>query len=555
MNRLSRFAALASAVAFACTASLCPAQGINIDFEGTAGVGLPGTGVPANTFGGAANQPGAWNRVFAATPVPLNDLTGAASGVTISRLGGGIAHTGFANPNTAGEFELLFDDYWATNAVAFTVRFTGLNPGWYEVYTYAINPAPLFPATSLVTVAGAAPIPTQQSGGAMPLNSFDLGVTHTLHRVLVPAAGILDLTLVAPFGSGGVGGMQLKPVDPCPEVDITSPANFACICDSATVIGDVTAQPPGAVAFWFLQYRELNALNWTLINFGFNSGLGLNLGNFNTAGLSHGYHFLKLTAYGLDGCIDEDTHIVFVDKMFENLALTSPITGEVYGGTVCIAGIVNDQCLDAYTVQWAPLPAGMPLMDVDPGMPFYTTQIYNAVTFATWDTTGLAIPDGDYQIVVTAKDICGYDAVETRDITVDNTPPTAEITSPGECEYVDCDSVDIFGTVQDPNLSGWILQVIGGPYINWTTIASGNTNIGPNGLLGTWNTTGLPFCAYTLRLIATDSALIDCNGAIAQQTIDHVGVIVGLEGDTNGDGVLDFDDIVFILANWLQSCP
>jgi len=524
--------------------------GINVDFEIEGG---PGQGVPASTFGAAANQPGAWNRIFDfQNPVFLNDLQGNLTSVEMTRFNMPTFHGGIDDGNTSGDHELLLDDYWAIDQDG-EIVFEGLPPGFYEVFTYGIFPGnPVL--TSLITIDGASPIPSQQAGGPMPFNAFNLGNTHTQHRVRVGEDGVLSIKLRALVDGAAIGGLQIKQTDPCPVVDILDPANFACVCESTEIIGDVTIDAPGSIAFWYTEYRSLSSLSWDLISFGFNSGLGINLGTFSTGGLSQGYYFIRLTAWGADGCIETDEHIVFVDKSYETLNITTPATGGVYGGTVCIGGIINDTCFRRSSFQWAPLPTGSPFTDVDPGQPFYFTESINPIVHATWDTVGQSIPDGSYRIRAFAEDICGFSKTETRDIVVDNTPPTVEITSPENCSQVSCSSVEIRGTVQDANLAGWTLYVIGGPYANWTVIASGNTNIGPDGLLAVWDTQGLPLCCYTLRLRAVDSALVDCNGAIAQASEDFVSVEIGLAADTNGDGVVNFSDITKVLNDWLMTC-
>ncbi len=551
MSSLARCAALAASILIAPHAL---AQGINLDFEGSP-TGGPGVGIPANTFGAAANQPGQWNRVFTSpNPIPLNGLDGNASGVSMNR-SGQLVHAQFDNANTSGEFQFLFDDFWDL-AGLHTISFTGLDPGWYEVYTYAIDPSQSFDDVR-VTVNGAMPLAQQHGGGAMPVNSFSLNTTHTIHRVLVPAAGILTMT-VGPFGGaddGGVGGMQLKPVDPCPLVDIANPDNFECICETEIVRGDVTIAAPGVIAFWYLEYRALADFNWTLIDFGFNSGVNLNLGTFNTAGLAQGYYFIRLTGVGGDGCDHEDTHIVWVDKQFDALDMTYPTAGQAYGGTVCVGGIVDDYCLRYYNIRWAPLPAGAPFTDINPGTPDYFAKFPIVGTWAGWDTVGQLIPDGDYRIRVDALDNCGHEAFEEVDIIVDNTPPTADITNPENCEFIQCGSiVSVKGTACDANLASWVLQVTGGPYIGWVTIASGNTCV-IDGLLGVWDTTGLPNCGYTLRLLVNDSSILNCNGAIVHQSEDVVTVNIGLKGDVNGDGAVNFADITEVLTFWGFTCP
>ncbi|MDX2115563.1 MAG: hypothetical protein SFZ24_08075 [Planctomycetota bacterium] len=546
--------ALVGALAAALPAVSASAQSFNIDFEGPP-QGGPGTGTPGASYGAAAGQAGSWNRVFAnQTPVGLFTLDGSATGVSLVR-SGPLPHGGFNSPQTTGDREQLLDDFWNIDNGPAQAQFFGLSSGWYEVYTYAVTPGAAA-CRNLIQVIGAEVPESQVSGGVIPGVGFSLGITHTRHRVFVPNENTPLTVRISSFAGSciAIGGMQLKQVAPCPEVDIQVPANFACICSGEDVKGDVTIASPGTIAFWYTQYKEINSLAWNVIDVGFSGGTSIPLGFFSTAGLSEGYYFIKTTAISGDGCFNEDTHIVYVDKSFETLDMTAPATGGVYGGTVCVGGLVNDRCLDRYSVRWAPLPAGAPLLDVVPGTPFYFGAFPIVGTWTGWDTIAAGVPDGEYAIVADARDVCGYSASDSARFIVDNTPPTAIITSPTNCEYVGCGVVAIKGTACDVNLSGWAVQYTGGGSNNWVTIATGNTCIEED-LLALWDTTGLPSCGYTIRLVVTDSSVKNCNSAIVGQSDFYVSVNVGLRGDVNGDGQVNFADITAVLQNWGASCP
>lgn len=555
---LKKLAAIVAGLVVAfTTVSNVHAQGINIDFEWPLGsTSGPGAGVPANTFGGAANQPGAWNRIFQTpNPVNLNGLDAAFSGVTMTRSPAQISHSGSDSANTTGEHNFLFDDFWNIDNGPATAEFFGLNAGWYEVYTYAITPNGSICRTR-VEIPGAETPSEQVSGGVMPVNNFAQGITHTKHRIFIPNENTSLKINISNFANSciAVGGIQIKPVAPCPDVNIDSPDNFACICDTEIVRGDVTIAPPGNVAFWYTQYRALSAMNWTLIDVGFNTGNNINLGTFDATALTQGYYFIKTTAISGDGCFDEDTHIVWVDKVYDALDMTYPVTGGVYGGIVCAGGIVDDVCPRYYTIQWAPLPAGAPFSDIDPGTPFYFAEFPIVGTWAGWDTIAAGVPDGEYVFRVDATDNCGHTASDDVRFIVDNTPPVADIISPENCSFVRCNSlVSIKGTACDTNLAGWTVQVTGGPYNSWVTIASGNTCVQED-LLAVWDTTGLPNCAYSIRVLVTDSSILNCNGAISHLSEDVVSINIGLQGDVNGDGEINFADVTAVLNSWGATC-
>ncbi|MEW6250784.1 MAG: hypothetical protein AB1716_09060, partial [Planctomycetota bacterium] len=143
-------------------------------------------------------------------------------------------------------------------------------------------------------------------------------------------------------------------------------------------------------------------------------------------------------------------------------------------------------------------------------------------------------------------------------IVVDNTAPIATLSGALTCASVS-GVVQITGTATDANLAGWTLQYTGGDAHGWVTIASGNTPVN-NGLLANWNTAGLRKCAYTLRLVVSDKAGVNCSG-FPHTTEYYASVGVGwyIVGDMNCDGLVDFNDInpfvACLTAGGNCSCP
>lgn len=200
---------IASVSFFALAASLATAQSFNVDLDVLGGPPEAGHGAPSSSFGAAANQPGFWNAVSCTSPgpEPLFNLGGQSTGVTMSVTGfGSGGGSGFAI-NT-GDYALLLNDY-ASIPDSMTYTFTGLAPGAYRVYTYAVNATGLTVPVQ-VTVDGATG-GAQTVTGPMPGNSFQYLVTHSIHDV-PNVTGNLVLRLAGPWSNASVNGFQIVAV-------------------------------------------------------------------------------------------------------------------------------------------------------------------------------------------------------------------------------------------------------------------------------------------------------------------------------------------------------
>jgi len=179
------------------------AQSFNLDVDNF-------FGTPSNALGAAAAQPGTWNDVPAALgTTPLVDITGAATGVTISGTGLGAAFS-FDNAGTTGDDQALMDDLSDPSPSGATWTFSGLTPGNYILYTYGWAPDN---ATfrSTIAVAGSSDGP-QNVGGAWP-GGYTLGITHARHHVTVGGAGTIAMTITVAGGGSfaSLNGFQLAP--------------------------------------------------------------------------------------------------------------------------------------------------------------------------------------------------------------------------------------------------------------------------------------------------------------------------------------------------------
>lgn len=315
-----------------------------------------------------------------------------------------------------------------------------------------------------------------------------------------------------------------------PFAEITSPAQLACVCNS-TVVSGSAYDVDGPITRWQLHRKGLGATSWVLFGSGTSEVTNNALATWTTAA-GDGYYTLRLTVENACGVETVTTTDVYLNKAFNSLSLRSPVNGSLVGGTLCADGTAWDHCGGSLTLDYRPAAGGawQPFGSVS--APWVTTD-----PLGSWNTR--AVADGDYLVRLIGTDDCGNAATNQVTVTVDNTAPIALITAPTPCA-ARSGLVQVSGTASDAHLAGWVLQYTGGDAHSWVTIAAGNANV--NGLLGVWDTTALSPCAYTLRLIVTDNAVLDCNGAARNQAeyIMSVNIVSDpLAVDTDADGMPD----------------
>jgi hypothetical protein len=344
---------------------------------------------------------------------------------------------------------------------------------------------------------------------------------------------------------------------PLAQLDAPPELGDGCACDIVNLTG-TASDPDATLDSYTLEYREVGSGSWTVIGTGSTDVVGGLLGTWDTTALPQGYYLVRLTVTNICGYSSSAVRSVFVDQVYDTLSWAYPGPGSVVAGNVCFTGTVFESwCGSEYTVSYRAGGVGA-WLPVDPGTPVYSGTVVNS-SFASWNTTGLGLADGSYQLRVVASNDCGHTQSATRFVTLDNTAPTATIAAPTSCAVED-GLVDITGTAFDTNIDSWTLQYTGGSSHGWTTLASGTTNI-VGGLLYTWDVSALPDCAYTLRLLVSDDAVVNC-GPFRHQTEYLTSILVGpgfvLPGDLNCDGLVnafDIDPFVHCLTTGDCDCP
>ena len=335
-----------------------------------------------------------------------------------------------------------------------------------------------------------------------------------------------------------------------PTVYIDEPTLLSCACDSVEITGAVS-DFDGTYVGDRLEYRRAGDAAWTVADTALGARAGV-LYTWDTSALPQDSYSVRVVGTNECGLTSSDSTFVYRSTSFETAELRSPEHGEVYGGEICVDGSAWTQsCFEQYTVDYQPT-GGAVWNPVDPYNTLYLSPVQND-PLAFWKTSSgpAAVVDGDYDLRLYAETTCGDVATVTNTITVDNTAPTAEITEPPACEFVS-GLVDVVGTASDANLGSWTLEYTTDAGSDWTWIGSSTTPV-VDGLLAVWDTTGLPACAYTLRLVVTDTARLDGTDN-PHQTYHYVSVSVGCPEDIDGNGQVNLADLQLLLSRYGQLC-
>ncbi|MEM1450539.1 MAG: hypothetical protein AAF957_09295 [Planctomycetota bacterium] len=261
----------------AALAGLAGAQGsqssIFIDI-GSVGNGF---GLPSNSYAAAGPAGGGmWNALdmdLVTGPVyvtpPLMDTAGGATTVTLEWDGQGFDPLPFFQdePNTFGDDQALLDDIgYLAGPSTFTFR--DLEPGVYDVITYAMAPDDSTFVTN-VDVAGSAD-PAQDVGGDFSAG-FVLGVTHSLHTVVVGMSGtiVIDINVaveldsingIQVFPSGGSGGIGTSYCGPANVNSTGFPAILTLsgspVVSANLLTANVDSMPLNAFGFFLVSQAQ-----------------------------------------------------------------------------------------------------------------------------------------------------------------------------------------------------------------------------------------------------------------------------------------------------------
>lgn len=350
-------------------------------------------------------------------------------------------------------------------------------------------------------------------------------------------------------GSGIVCDEELCLIDPCDEDELAPVAtlnlgDFQCVpFAAATPIVGTAVDPEDNLQSWVLQERGMGAAPWVTVAAGYTPIVNGVLTNWSPA--APGYRMLRLIVSDACGHVSSDVHLMYAD-LGPQATINYPMNGAVIGGSaVCIDGLVSHGvCAIDWRLEYRAAGGGWMYLASGVG------AVHN-LPLAHWNTT--LAPDGAYEIRVSANST-GGSATQTVGVIVDNTAPTALLYQPINCAWVN-GAVYIYGAAIDGNMARWEVQWTGGDSNGWNTIAWGTSSA--SGLLATWDVSGLPYCAYTIRLVASDAARLNCTNDV-HWTEFNVSLTVGCVGDIyppGGDGYVDLSDLAELLGRYGTSCP
>jgi hypothetical protein len=163
-------------------------------------------GAPSSLFGAAAGDPGVWNNVLRGVPSDLLDTDGNASGVRVSV----IATSDGTGAGSTGDAALLMNDNFYSSAGAWSVSFSGLDDGIYDLYLY--DPANRAVSTGSGTANG---VGFASINGAFS-GSFTLNADYLLLSGIVVKGGLLTAGATEPGAMSGLAGLQLVATELAP---------------------------------------------------------------------------------------------------------------------------------------------------------------------------------------------------------------------------------------------------------------------------------------------------------------------------------------------------
>jgi flagellar hook assembly protein FlgD/Tol biopolymer transport system component len=308
-----------------------------------------------------------------------------------------------------------------------------------------------------------------------------------------------------------------------PTIDIKQPADGSYLKTDVTVTGSIT---------------DDNLKEYSLTNSGNGTSLALDSDNQNRlnyvfgtmSGLAEGGYTLAVKTSDQAGNAVQKNLSYTIDRTPPAVKLDTPKDGEYYGANknITISGGIVEKNLDTFELryglgdapaQWTDLVTGTTVTAYPPS---YTWKVGKNDN----------VPDGLYLVSLFAKDKAGWTGEAKAKITIDNTPPTAAVTSLHDGDYVK-QAVDVKGTAFDQNLDKYTLEISEGQCVSaykWVQVKTGTASVQDNSL-GMWQ--ALPADGdYCLRLSVLDKVGLTAEVKVNVKVDTHPPAAPVLSGKT-----------------------
>ncbi|MHC5112916.1 MAG: hypothetical protein ACYTGP_00645 [Planctomycetota bacterium] len=185
----------------------------------------------------------------------------------------------------------------------------------------------------------------------------------------------------------------------------------------------------------------------------------------------------------------------------------------------------------------------------------YTSPVCTPDTLYIWNTS--TIPHGHYYLRLTTTNECDVQSTDIVSVYVDKNFGLIDVDDPLPDSTV-CGEVDFFGTINDScgacfdHYTVEYGQSQGGPFFPIDPGHPTYDSIVINGTIATWDTTLESDGPYWIKITGEDI----CGNTSVMEfglTVQNAGGC-GCQFDLNGNGSVDFADILQIVGNW-GPCP
>lgn len=188
-----------------------------------------------------------------------------------------------------------------------------------------------------------------------------------------------------------------------------------------------------------------------------------------------------------------------IDRTPPQAILHAPASGShlaIHGGPVAVRGVANDAHFAGYRLALATPGSSPSISLLESSTPPQGDLLFH------WTP---AQPDGEYELVLSVRDLAGWEREDRVAVVIDNTPPHVEVTAPEHGGHVAM-PVRVEGTVADSNIDRYEVQLAPTSTAEpvWSTLVTGTAPVAA-GLIAELG--ALPVEGeFRVRVLASDHA-------------------------------------------------